>query len=61
MEKAKKEMCMKPKDTPRIWSQSTKEFEKIEREWETQAEEAGALQDKAVLSRCREIRKCRKW
>lgn len=47
MEKAKKEMCMKPKNTPRIWSQSTKEFEKIEREWETQAEEAAALQDKA--------------
>lgn len=41
MEKAKAEMSIKPEDTPRIWSQRTKEFEKIEGKWEKQAEEAG--------------------
>lgn len=40
MEKAKKEMRIKPEDTRRIWSQRTREFEKMERKWEKQTEEA---------------------
>lgn len=40
MEKAKKEMRIKLEDTRKIWSQRIREFEKMEREWKRQIEEA---------------------
>ena len=43
-------MRKKPEDTRKIWSQRTREFEKMERQWKKQIEEAEDCRTRAGIA-----------